>query len=260
MGGRERRREHRAERRDRAVHQADQPWLDDLQNEAPLLVLVFAAAGRGGQDLLLEPGGDLVVLLLLLGQVAEQLAGRSVGGARQGLSIEARRGALHLARMRAHRVDAQGPLMPHWLQWDVTADVIAPYQGNMIAEFRNEEIDEPASMAVLLRRHLVEDFCACRVIVVQAVGEIGENARVLLLIADGEGQNLALGQVVEFAHRLRPQDSRLVDLLLYRGPSRRRALERGLSRVQPAFGSRRPPEAGADPCLVLISPRSRSRK
>ena len=47
-------------------------------------------------------------------------------------------------------------------------------------------------MAVLLRRHLVEDLCACRVIVVQAVGEIGENARVFLLVADGEGQNLAL--------------------------------------------------------------------
>ena len=53
---------------------------------------------------------------------------------------------------------------------------------------------------VLLRRHLVEHFGARRVVVVQPVGEIGENARVLLLVADGEGQNLALGQVIEIAH------------------------------------------------------------
>ncbi len=47
-------------------------------------------------------------------------------------------------------------------------------------------------MAVLLGRHLVEHLGACRVIVMQAISEIGENARVLLLVADGEGQNLAL--------------------------------------------------------------------
>ena len=72
----------------------------------------------------------------------------------------------------------------------------------MLAEFRNEEIDEPASVSVLLRRHLVKYFGGRRVIVVQAIGEIGENARVLFFIADGEGENLALGQIVEFAHRL----------------------------------------------------------
>ena len=48
-------------------------------------------------------------------------------------------------------------------------------------------------MAVLLRRHLVEHFGARRIIVMQTVGEIGENARVLLLIADGKGQNFAFG-------------------------------------------------------------------
>ena len=63
----------------------------------------------------------------------------------------------------------------------------------MLAEFRHEEIDEPAPVRVLLRRHLVEHFGGRRVIFVQAVGEIGVNARVLLLVADGEGQDLALG-------------------------------------------------------------------
>ncbi len=49
-----------------------------LQDEAPALVLCFGASGGGREDLLLEAGGDLVVLFLFLGKVAEQLAGRSV--------------------------------------------------------------------------------------------------------------------------------------------------------------------------------------
>jgi hypothetical protein len=38
-----------------------------------------------------------------------------------------------------------------------------------------------------------------------------------------KGQNLALGEIVELAHGLRPQDFRLVDWL-YCSPPRRRAL------------------------------------
>jgi hypothetical protein len=48
-------------------------------------------------------------------------------------------------------------------------------------------------VGVLLRRHLVEHFGGSRVIFVHTVGEIGIDARVLLLVADGEGQNLTLG-------------------------------------------------------------------
>ena len=57
----------------------------------------------------------------------------------------------------------------------------------MVAEFRHEEIDESASVRVLLRRHLVEYFGGRRVIFVLAVREIGVDARVFLLVADGEG-------------------------------------------------------------------------
>ena len=156
------------------------------------------------EDLLLEPGGDLVVLLLFFGQVAEQLAGRSVAGAHQRPSIETRCGALHVARMRAHRVETQRPHLPDGLGGDIAADVLAPHQRNVVAEFRHEEIDQPAPVTVLLRRHLVEHFGACRIIVVQTIGEIGEDARVLLLVADGEGEDFAFGQIVELAHEPLP--------------------------------------------------------
>ena len=113
---RERRGEHRRERRDRAVHQADQPRLDDLQNEAPALALGFIVPDGGGQHSLLEAGGELVVLVLGLGEVAEQLADRRVGGAGQSLAIEARRGALHVVSVRARRFEAERLHLPNGLR------------------------------------------------------------------------------------------------------------------------------------------------
>ena len=170
--------------------------------------------------------------------------------------------------------------MPHRLHRDVTADVIAPHQGNMIAEFRHEKIDEATPMTVFLHRHLVEHLGAGRIIVVQAVSEIGENARVLLLVADGEGQNLAFGAGRRICAWIWVPRIRLVDLSFYRRPPRSRALKRGPSRGAPSLGSRRSPGCArdlnrsrrplalhrqsislwTDVCLVLTSPRSRSRK
>ena len=71
-------------------------------------------------------------------------------------------------------------------------------------------LDEPAPVTVLFHRHLFEHFGGRRVIFVKAVGEIGVNTRVLLLVADGEGQNLALGEIVEIAHGFCPRNSRVV--------------------------------------------------
>ena len=70
-----RRGEHRRERRHRAVHQADQAGLDDLQDKPPALVLRFARPGVVGQHLVLEAGGELVVLVLGLGEVARAACG-----------------------------------------------------------------------------------------------------------------------------------------------------------------------------------------
>ena len=141
----------------------------------------------------LEAGGELVVLVLGLGEVAEQLADRRVGRAGQGLTVEARRGALHVVSARARRFEAERLHLPNRLLRNIAADVLAAHERDMVAEFRHEEIDEPAPMRVLLGGHLVEHFGGRRVIFVQAVGEIGVNARILLLVADGEGQDLALG-------------------------------------------------------------------
>jgi hypothetical protein len=67
--------------------------------------------------------------------------------------------------------------MPDGLRWDIAADVLTPHQRNMIAKLRHGHIDESATVTVLLRRHLVEHLGAWGVIVVQAIGKIGKNAR-----------------------------------------------------------------------------------
>ena len=142
---------------------------------------------------MLEAGSELVVLVLGLGEVAEQLADRRVGRAGQSLTVEARRGALHVVSVLARCFEAERLHLPNRFLRNVAADVLAAHERNVVAELRHEEIDEPAPVCVLLRRHFVEYFGCRGVILVQAVREIGVNARVLFLVADREGQNLALG-------------------------------------------------------------------
>ncbi len=56
-------------------------------------------------------------------------------------------------------------------------------------------------MTIFLGRHIDEQLRRVRVIVTQAVREVGEDAAVLLLVADRERQDLALGEVVQGFHR-----------------------------------------------------------
>ena len=104
--------EHRRQRRHRAVHQADQAGLDDLQDEAAARVLVLVVARVGGEDRFFEIGGEVLVLDLGLGEVAEQLADRRVARALDGEAIEALGVVLHLGGAVAHRVDAERAELP----------------------------------------------------------------------------------------------------------------------------------------------------
>ena len=72
--------EHRRQRRHRAVHQADETRLDDLQDEAPARVFVLGWRGVGAG---VSPRARRrsVVLAFRLGEVAQQLADRDVARA-----------------------------------------------------------------------------------------------------------------------------------------------------------------------------------
>ena len=99
-----------------------------------------------GQHFVLEAGGELVVLVLGLGEIAEQLADGRVGRAGQSLTVEARRGALHVVSALARRFEAERLHLPNRLLRNIAADVLAAHERDMVAEFRHEEIDEPAAV------------------------------------------------------------------------------------------------------------------
>jgi hypothetical protein len=202
---------------------ADQAGLDDLQDEPSTLVLGFVVPDRVGHHLVLEARGELVVLVLGLCEVAEQLADRRVGRAGQSLTVEPRRGALHVVGVRARSFEAQRLHLPDRLLRNIAPDMLAADERNVVAEFRDKKVDEPTPMRVLLGGHLVEHFGGRRIVFVQAVREIGVDARILLLVADGEGEYLALGQVVEIAHDSVPQIP--ASSMLWRGSRRETACE-----------------------------------
>ena len=56
-------------------------------------------------------------------------------------------------------------------------------------------------MGVLLGRHGREYLRARGIVFAQAVGEVGVDAPVLLLVGDRQRENFALREVVEIAHR-----------------------------------------------------------
>ncbi len=70
----------------------------------------------------------------------------------------------------------------------------------MGAETFGVGVDQAAAMLVLLPRHVGEDVGGVGEIVAQAVGEVGVDAAILLLAADGEGEDFSFGQTIETPH------------------------------------------------------------
>ena len=70
----------------------------------------------------------------------------------------------------------------------------------MLAEFFRVQIDQAAPVVVFLRRHVEKYLGAVGELLTQPLGEIGVDTAVLLLRADRQSQDLALGQGREIAH------------------------------------------------------------
>ena len=119
-------------------------------------------------------------------------------------TVEALGVALHLGGAIARRVDAERPELPDRLADDVALDVLAANERDMLAEFRDEQVDQPAAVLVLLGRHFDEHLGGGGIVLAQALGEVGVDAPVLLLVGDRQGEHFALGKIVEIAHRRGP--------------------------------------------------------
>ena len=143
----------------------------------------------------------MLVLDLGLGEIAEQLADRRVARALDREAVETLGVALHLGGAIARRVDPERAELPDRLADDVALDVLAANERDVLAELRDEEIDEPAAVLVLFRRHFDEHLGGGGIVLAQAVGEVGVDAPVLFLVGDRQGEHFALGKIVEIAHR-----------------------------------------------------------
>jgi hypothetical protein len=77
---------------------------------------------------------------------------------------------------------------------------VAPDQGNVIPELPAIEFDEAAPVPRFLLAHGVEYGRRRGKIFPQTLGVVGIGALIVFLERDGEGENLALRESVEFPH------------------------------------------------------------
>ena len=70
----------------------------------------------------------------------------------------------------------------------------------MLAEFLLVELDQPAAMLAFLAGHFGEHVGAGRIVLAQALGDVGVDTAVLFLIGDRQGEDFAFGEIGEIAH------------------------------------------------------------
>ena len=131
------------------------------------------------------------------GQVAQQLPGSGVGRLPGSHLVKSADLELHHLGLLAHGRETQGPHQPERFPLDESLDVLAADQGDVLAEPRAVEVDQPMAMAVFLRRHLLEKLGRARIICPETLGIIGVDSSVLLLERDCQAEHLLLAQALE---------------------------------------------------------------
>ena len=192
--------EQRRQRRDGTVHQAGEAGLHVLQHELLAALDILAALGGAVEVLLLQRADGALVGLLHGGEIVEQAAGGDVAGLpRRALVVGggSRLARRHLAPDRLQRLVAH---QPHRTPRAAALNVLAPDRHEVGAEAPLVGGEQVAPVAVLDLRHALEHLGRRRVAAVQVLGEIGVDARVLLLRGDSDGKDFALVEVGETLH------------------------------------------------------------
>src|SRR5262249_2653102 len=152
-------------------------------------------ARRLGENLLAEFLGEALVPVLDLGELEQQLADRGIARRARRLPIKARGLELHGLGVFAYVIEPQRPGPPERLLRNESLDVLAADERQVLAELRAVKLEQHGAMAHLLVRHLVEHLCRGREVLAQSLRKAAIDAAVLLLIGDGERENLLLGQI-----------------------------------------------------------------
>jgi hypothetical protein len=173
--------EDRRQRRYRSVHQAGKPGLHPCQDELAACEQVLLRSRRVAQVLRRELSGSRFMACLGACQIAEQLAGIGIGRARCRGRIELLGLALHVGNLLPDAIETQVLDQPDRAS-DIEVSNVLPSQWNdELSKPALVDIDQPASVLILLRGHAVKDCCATREVGAQLDGIGRIDPTVLLL-------------------------------------------------------------------------------
>src|SRR5690606_20343561 len=103
--------------------------------------------------------------------------------------------ALHSRRLAADLLDAQVLDQPDRTTREIARDMLAPEKRDRPVEAALIIVDQPPAMLVLLGGHLVEHRGGAGIAFAQPRRVGGVDAAVVLLVRDGEREDLALGKL-----------------------------------------------------------------
>src|SRR5262249_50371215 len=161
---------------------------------------VLLGERAGCQDLLAELVGEALVLHLGLGEFDQELAHRGVARGLGGAPVEPCRLVFHILGELAHLVEVERVHEPQWLLLNEALHILAADQRQIFAELRAVEVEQHGAVAHLLLRHLVEDLGRGGICLAQPLGEATIDAAILVLVGDGQRENLLFGEFGKTFH------------------------------------------------------------
>ena len=133
-----------------------------------------------------------------LGEIAQELADAGVAHLLDRAFIKTAGFEFHHFHLLAHFVNAQWLHQPHRPPLDKTLHVLPANERDVLAEALPINIDQAGAVLRFFLPHLVEDLGGVGIGFPQTIGKIRINAAVLFFQRNGERQDLARRELLEF--------------------------------------------------------------
>ncbi len=189
MGGEGRGKE-RSERGDRAIHQAGQTGLDELQHEEPPVRVFFIGLGFFSEVFFFECARRAGMFSFFIGEKVQQFAHGHVGGAAGGAHVKAAGFHFHDFGLAARDFHAEWTHHPHRAALQEAAHVLAADGRDVIAKAMLKHGQQAVAMHGFFGTHLFKHCRGGRIGLAEGVSEFAVDSPVLLFVGDRQGQNL----------------------------------------------------------------------
>ena len=134
--------------------------------------------------------GEVFVLPLRLGQVAQKLAQFGVAGLLGGAGVESLRLQLHQRHLLADPLHVPGAQRLQRIAAHEALHVLPAHQRDLLAELCTEQVHQPVPVPVFLLAETVQGLGRLGIVRPQQAGELLVDAAVFLLQRNGQGQYL----------------------------------------------------------------------